>query len=514
MTGGVLCFSLSRLLRRRPILSSVFLAVALMFGGILAFQCRQYRDKDHVDRRAAMLYGRSIVFEGIVVSDVQKRSLGRGAKTSFVLTALRVRPIESLDWRPLNGRILVNIFQDKEIHYGDRLRLEGKLHRPFEFHSEGNFSYKQYLKNQGIAWILSVKKSGKAIVIASEQGAYIQAFCLAARDYFGKTMERFFNPTQAGIMNALVLGERSTLSKPVQELFVRTGTAHILAISGFNVGIVAFVFFLLWKLLRIKRGGQYALTILCLIFYCILTGGKPPVVRSTIMSLIWLCAFLLEKRHDSLNTLGFAAWLILLFQPLAIFDVGFQLSFVSVLFIILYYRKFFLAILGWFRVPRVDDEDHLLPMNWSDYPVRIFLAQSLALTLSAWLGVLALIAFYFEIITPITMVANLIIVPLVSILVALGVGLLLTSHLIPFLAHAFASCIELLLAAMIGITWILSKIPGAYFYLRHVGWNQVVIYYFILIPFLEGWRLLFLKQYLWSGKSFRKNSPTEISDEG
>ena len=114
---------------------------------------------------------------------------------------------------------------------------------------------------------------------------------------------------------------------------------HILAISGFNVGIVAYVIFLFLKIFPLGRRGHYILTILILIVYAVLTGGQPPVVRATIMAVVFLAGFILEREPESINTLSCAALFILLVNPVNLFDVGFQLSFVSVLAIIVFYPK-------------------------------------------------------------------------------------------------------------------------------------------------------------------------------
>ena len=117
-------------------------------------------------------------------------------------------------------------------------------------------------------------------------------------------------------------------------LFVQTGTAHILAISGLHIGVVAAIFLLLVKFIPIGGKCQSAGVIGLLMFYAFLTGGRPSVVRATIMMIVFLASFIVEKERDVLNTLSLSAMIILVYNPLNLFDIGFQLSFVCVLSII------------------------------------------------------------------------------------------------------------------------------------------------------------------------------------
>ena len=140
-------------------------------------------------------------------------------------------------------------------------------------------------------------------------------------------------------MEGFLLGDRYNIPRHINELFQMAGVVHILAISGFNVGIVAYATFLFLKMFPLGRRWHYILTILLLIAYAVLTGGQPPVVRATIMAAVFLAGFILEREPESINTLACAALLILFVNPVNLFDVGFQLSFVSVLAIIVFIRN-------------------------------------------------------------------------------------------------------------------------------------------------------------------------------
>ena len=241
-------------------------------------------------------------------------------------------------------------------------------------------------------------------------------------------------------MQALLLGDRYNIPASIEELFQYSGVVHILAISGFNISIVAGLIFIFLKLLPIPRKGQYLLTIGLVILYAFMTGGRPSVVRAAIMATVFLAGFVVERETETLNNLALAAGIILLMNPSNLFDVGFQLSFLSVFAIISLYPRL------------MEICDHWVPENKSRLLRYIF--QSLAVSLAASWGVSGLIAYYFHIVTPIALWTNLIVIPLVSVITALGLGLLLMGVVLPAAAFMFAACIKVLLNLMVGVVFL------------------------------------------------------------
>jgi competence protein ComEC len=276
----------------------------------------------------------------------------------------------------------------------------------------------------------------------------------------------------------MLLGAGAQIPKHIDALFVTTGTAHVLAISGFNIGIVTAVIFLLLRILPIPRKAQILLTILLLIFYCLMTGGRPPVVRATIMAAVYLSGFLLQRETDTFNSLSLAAFIILLINPFALWDVGFQLSFISVVMIVVLYPRL-TKLEAWEQF-----ENFSKPVIW--------LGQSAAVSLCAWVGVAGLIVYYFHIITPIGILANLIIIPLSSVIVALGLGFMLSVIGCPFLTVMMATCIKFLLNLMVYCAYIFAQIPWAYIHWKGVSLWQVTVYYIILLFLIFGkWGMWF-----------------------
>jgi competence protein ComEC len=413
-----------------------------------------------------------VLLKGTVRSSVDEKRAANAKKKTFTLDVHQVRA--NWGWEDQTGKILVDVFRDLDISYGDSLQLEGTLHRPYNFANETNFSYRDYLQHRGIYFILSVKKDSNIAILARNKGNYLKSASLRLRKRLGNILSGNLSNNESGIMKAILLGDRSAVSKPVRELFVQTGTAHILAISGLHIGVVAAIFLMLMKLIPAGGKWQSAGVIGLLIGYAFLTGGRPSVVRATIMMIVFLAGFIIEKERDTLNTLFLAAMIILIYNPLNLFDVGFQLSFVCILSIILLNDRS--------RQKRTP-----LPLGERNtgYDRLIqFVLRSMAVSTAVWFGVAGFIAYYFNIVTPVTIFANLAVVPLISVIVTLGFGLLITGMILPSWAFLFAGCLKVVLNAMVGIIFLFDKVPFAYVYLKNVNIWHVVTYYgmlFVLI---------------------------------
>ncbi len=180
-----------------------------------------------------------------------------------------------------------------------------------------------------------------------------------------------------------------------------------------------------------------------------MTGASTPVLRATVMAIVLMSAYLVKREADIYNSCAVALIFILVINPRQLFDIGFQLSFVSVISIVYLYPK-----LKSFLSPSV------LKIKY----IR-FLVEGCLVSLSAWLGTMSLIAYYFRIVSPVTVLANMIIVPLASLITLCGFSLIVMEFICPILAPFFAYSSEFAVALLLNINAILIKLPGAYFYL-------------------------------------------------
>ncbi|MBI5149652.1 MAG: ComEC family competence protein, partial [Candidatus Omnitrophica bacterium] len=479
--AAALCVVLCCLLFHKPrgFLVLIFFAFVLL-GGI-HFRTHKILPDGHISRVAGFYYGAPVLVEGVVVSDVELRRRGNARKTTFRLEVKRLKGKRG--WQESRGEVLVNLFRAQDVQYGDGLVLEGKLHKPFNFSADSKFSYRDYLDRKGIKYILSVKKQGRVEVLGKDRGDPLHRHVIRFKHRLNAILADHFIGAEKGIMEGFLLGDRYNIPRHINDLFQRAGVVHILAISGFNVGIVAYVIFLFLKIFPLGRRWHYILTILILAAYAVLTGAQPPVVRAAIMATVFLAGFILEREPESLNTLSCAALLILFVNPVNLFDVGFQLSFVSVLAIIVFYPKCasVLSMLDAKAAGRGKTIGAVMS-------VLKYIGQSFILSFCAYGGVAVMIAYYFEFVTPVAILANLVVIPLSSLIVVLGLGVLLTGLVLPGVTFLFADCIRVLLALMVKFVFWCVQIPGAYFRVPGVPVPVIVLYYAALCAVLYLWR--------------------------
>jgi len=424
-----------------------------------------------------------ISLEGII-DRPPERSRGR---TQLLIRSQKV--ILSNRHIPVDG--LLPIFlkeEDPPLRAGDRLRFFCKLYPPHGFHNPGGFSYERHLAFEQIHTMGFLSET-KGWVKLGE--GFKNPFLLRMerwRDHIRDFLGREADPLSSGIFKALVLGEQGDIPEEVREHFIVTGIAHLLAISGDHLGIVALLSFslLIWILKRsefllltldVKKWAA-ALTLPCLLLYTFIAGGGISVIRATIMVVTFFLSILFNRERNLLHTLALAAFLILIFSPPSLFDVSFQLSFLAVLSIL-------------YLVPRIlqglsQEGILLLPKNSWKKNVLKYILLSLLVTGVAILGTAPFVALHFNRFSPIGFFTNLFIIPWVGFFT---VPLSLIASLFSFFFHPFAT---LLIHITGWVTLILlrvvaffASIPYASLFISTPTLFEIILFYLLLFSFVH-----------------------------
>jgi len=217
-------------------------------------------------------------------------------------------------------------------HYGERIRLPVKLKLPRNFRNPGAFDYQGYLASQNIAALGSAKVEDVQL-LPGFVGSRLELFRARVHSSIIAQVHALWPPPQAALIDAMVIGEDAFIDRDTRVDFQRSGTYHILVVSGMNVTIFAFVVF--WTLRRLRFGEISAtlLTIFFCVLYALLTEVGAPVWRATLMCAIYLGTRLLYRDRSMLNALGIAALALLVFDPRQLFTASFQMTFVCVLIV-------------------------------------------------------------------------------------------------------------------------------------------------------------------------------------
>lgn len=416
---------------------------------------------------------RQYYIEGVIVSspDYFWRSWGK-RRCSFLLRALSYK--KGRGWVKADGLSRVNIKDSqREYSYGDTLVVFGELRRPSLATNPGQFDYAAHLKTKRIYTLIEVSSDGNIESIEKVRPLILKKFIFDARANIERLVKRTLSGQDAAILNAMLIGRRADLSKELREHFVKTGTAHVLAISGLHVAIISTVIFFILRLIRIPRKIASISVIGFLIIYTFLAGAMSPILRATIMITVYLLGFILERDFDIYSALSLAGIVILTVNPMELFNPGYVLSFVCVFSICYLTPK-----LESFIIPTP-----ILKRRFSfiqKSAITRYLLKLILGSLAVYIGVAPLIGYYFNILSPITVLANLFIVPLLGVVLFFGILLIITGSLLAPLAVFFSYPLHFILLVFTGIIFLLSNIPFGHFYIPDIPLYAIAAYYIFL----------------------------------
>ncbi|HEY3474312.1 MAG TPA: ComEC/Rec2 family competence protein, partial [Anaerolineales bacterium] len=301
------------------LLTAFFLGAAryqLSVPRFSAFHIAFYNDRDY-----------DLLITGTIVEPPDYRD-------NYTNLRVRAKAVDTGDRElPAEGLILVRTSNNLVFHYGQNIRLRGKLRTPPE---NEDFSYRDYLAGQHIH---SYMTSADVTVLPGNSGTAFSRVMYALKDRSLANIYRLFPDPESSLMAGILLGVDTGLTQDLQQAFKNTGTAHIIAISGFNISIIAGLFVTFFSRFLGPRRGSI-LAIAGIVFYTLLVGADAAVVRAAIMGSLALFAKQVGRRQAALNTLLAVALFMCLWNPLYIWDVGFQLSFFATLGLVLYADPF------------------------------------------------------------------------------------------------------------------------------------------------------------------------------
>ena len=354
------------------------------------------------------------------------------------------------------------------ISYGMRLVLYGTLERPSLERNPGEMSMRAYYEALGITHGLEVRGRENIVVLEQQGGSWWMRFCIyPARRWMLAVFEKTTGGEEGEFLKGLILGERGGLSVMTREAFVNAGVAHVLAVSGSNVAVVAAVLFLLLDVLRVPRRVRVIPMLGGLLFYMLVTGSQPPVVRATIMAAVILIGRTLQRPVNAWNCLGVSAMFIFAVDARQVFDVGFQLSYGAVISLMALYP----VLNGWII---------LIPARFPGGRPMVWLLRVCAVSLSATLGTLPLTASSFGRVSIIGILANIVVVPATELSVLLGSATLGAALFNEWVARMYGALNWLVLHWTLVLTHLAGFSSVAYIDTARFGPFDAVPYFIVL----------------------------------
>ncbi|GAB6158128.1 DNA internalization-related competence protein ComEC/Rec2 [Desulfotomaculum varum] len=350
----------------------------------------------------------------------------------------------------------------KVIRYGDRLELTGFINRPSPPGNPGAFDYQAWLNRQGMAAVLTVPDQ-EAVKILGSGGNRLWRLAYGIRDSLEKIIDQTMNKTNASVVKGLLFGTRGEIPQEVQAAFNQTGLVHILSVSGYHVGVVTVALLVLLRLLKVPGSFTAVIAIPVLLFYAVMTGLAPAVCRSTVMAVLLLLARQVGRQSDWPTSLAAAAGIILLVNPLALYDIGFQLSFVATWGLL-------------YLTPQLNRFCPRLPGT-----VCSLLTVPLAAQLATW----PLVVLYFNLVAPVSLLANVLTAHLVVLIMLFGGTALFLGVILLPLAGFINVATGLLTNLFLWLVQFCHALPGAAWYIPAPPLWAVGVYYLALVGVFE-----------------------------
>ena len=395
------------------------------------------------------------------------------APSGFATFLLKLKSIE-LEGKNESTHAVWQVRWKGTPEFGDELKLFGAAEPIAPPRNPGEFDMRAYLARHDIRRMLFVRYAEDGPLINHGGGNPVLRAAQASRTWMQNALCRGLEdaPEVKSFISGIVLGIRHETPEDIEEAFQQTGTIHLFAVAGLHVGIVAALLWVLAAIARLSRKRAAAFIIPSLFFYAAVTGLHIPALRAAVMASILVGSYFFERRVFLPNSLAAAAFFILCWNTNELFSTGFQLSFAVVGAIVLFADPFFR------HFQRFAAPDPFLPQSLVRGPRRWMhssyerLCGGASVSLAAWIGSLPLILWYFHLVTPISLLANLVVVPIAFFVLAVALLSLMTTPLLPWVALVFNNANWTLATLVISIVHLFAQIPGGHFYVGAPDWSD------------------------------------------
>ena len=376
--------------------------------------------------------------------------------------SLRILSVGKFDAEPLpplsKVRIIASLKQSDNrlqgIRPGSIIRIHGLAKFPQKPTLPTDFDEETYCKGLDVQIIMNSYENNAYIV---EQSYNWKTELYKISEHIIERIYAIFPSETGGLMAALLIGDKSRLTLETKTNYSLAGASHVLAVSGLHIGIIAIIILIPLSFIRNKKI-KLILFILLVTLFTLVTGVQPSAIRAALMSILIMTAYTFQRKPQLLNIVCITALVIILFDPSFIFSVGFQLSFFAVLGIAIFYKPIVNKILS------------VLPQNYQNFVVK-FLAESIAVSISATSLVAPFVAWYFDVFSLIGVFVNIIAVPLTSAAMIFGFIAVITSYI----SMIFADFYAILASHLIQISDVFTQSAAAWSFSAIQGNNSLTV---------------------------------------
>ncbi|HEY8402682.1 MAG TPA: ComEC/Rec2 family competence protein [Cytophagaceae bacterium] len=460
--------------RIKPLFGIASSLLLIVIGFISSYVNDHLNYSNHLIHNSKKL----LTYSGKIISDGER-------KNNYTRYEFEIEKIYHTQWESCSGIIYLNINNktSKFPTYGDRLLIKGKPDVIQPNQNPGQFNYKAYCAKKNI-YHQHYISANDFTVTNHTVGNFIKAYSIKVKTFCDSLLKiKLGEGLEYSLATALVLGKKSDIDDEIKEAFSATGTMHIMAVSGLHVAMIYQLFALIFGIINRGNKGKkifFLLIALTLLFYAFITGFSPSVTRAVIMFIIMALADATSKPKSSYNTLALTAFILLIYDPNCLYDIGFQLSFVAVAGILYIYP--------------------LLKNKFKfENAITSYIWDSACISIAAQIATFPISVYYFSQFPNYFLIANLVIIPISNAIIYTGLGIILSSVLLfflPFISVILGWVTKLLLQLLASCLLFFESLPLPVTYFSKFTFSEIILIY-LLIFFLLLYFLYTKKQILY-----------------
>ena len=362
--------------------------------------------------------------------------------------------------------------KEKELEYGDKIKIEGTYIKPEKAKNYGGFNYQDYLKSIGIIGTIDVEKIE---ILEKDKGNFIlKNIYNLSNKIKEKTKTLFKNEEEQGLVQGLILGDKENVSEEIEENFEITNLSHILAVSGMHITYLVIGMQILFQKLAGKRKTNIIMIVL-LILYMILAGSSPSVVRSVIMGIITIFSKLVHRKNDVINSISISLLILLIVNPYVIGNIGLQLSYLGTLGIVLFQKTVY-NILNKKR-------NKVKEKIKKESKIILKIKEMLAVSISAQILIFPIMIFHFNLFSIYFLITNLLASIIIGPIIIISFLVIILSFVFLPIAKIISYFLSFLIQTLILITK-MANLPFSKIYFPTPKIYIMIIYY-VLISILN-----------------------------
>ena len=351
--------------------------------------------------------------------------------------------------------------KNKEIEYGNKIKLEGTYIKPSKSRNYRGFDYSNYLKTENIYG--TIEQNGKIELIKEKNINYFFIILYKVKNKIIKNINNKFPEETRGVFLGILLGDKNSIEEDVRQNFADSSLSHILAVSGTHISYVVICISVLFKKLKLNKNIRKVLTSLVLFMYLYLVDFSVSATRAVIMSTIVIMQMLFYRKQDTITTIAFSSIIILINNPYSILNIGFLLSYGGTIGIILFVNK----------ISTESKEDFFQRF-------KSYLKDICIVTISAQTIIMPIIIYYFNTISFTFIISNIIASLIIGPIIMIGLVIIAISFFKIPIISLIIRFYNILIVILVKTADIISKIPMSKIYLKTPTTLEIIFYYSVV----------------------------------